>query len=298
MRSKEENTMRRRCASKQTRQKWIGLAFILGTILVVAAFSGTAHLNPGAVLNLLHISQGTCSSDSETLDVNCDLGALKSGGSATVQLLLTPSRAAIFIDCATAAANERDLNRDNNTACARTKAFVLADLAIVKSHAPGPAAIGRLLTYTVTVINRGPSPATDVTLVDRLPITAGLGTVTSSQGSCSTAHFTLTCRLGNLAVGATALVTITVTPNSHGAIKNQVCVSGSEPDPVSGNDCATDTVEVPAPPPPPVTDVSVTKTCHPPVITLGQSATCTITVTNRGPDTATGVKLSDTRRDP
>ena len=44
-----------------------------------------------------------------------------------------------------------------------------ADVAVVKTAAPGPVLPGSILTYTVNVSNRGPSPAENVLLTDVLP---------------------------------------------------------------------------------------------------------------------------------
>src|SRR5213076_2793833 len=42
-----------------------------------------------------------------------------------------------------------------------------------------------------------------------------------------------------------------------------------------------------------IADLGITKTASPPTPTLGQNVTFTVTVTNNGPDTATGVVVTD-----
>ena len=60
-----------------------------------------------------------------------------------------------------------------------------ADLSLTKSDAPDPVLAGQLLTYTLTVAQRGPSSATGVTVTDTLPAGVTFDSATSSQGSCS-----------------------------------------------------------------------------------------------------------------
>ena len=60
-----------------------------------------------------------------------------------------------------------------------------ADLAITKSDSPDPVTVSQPLTYTLTVINHGPSAATGVTVTDPLPSTVTFVSASATQGSCS-----------------------------------------------------------------------------------------------------------------
>jgi uncharacterized repeat protein (TIGR01451 family) len=84
---------------------------------------------------------------------------------------------------------------------------VSADLALAGSDTPDPIQIGGTLTYTFTVNNNGADQATGAILVDVLSSNLTLNSVTSSQGTCNKAHV-LVCRLGNLATGSNATVTV------------------------------------------------------------------------------------------
>lgn len=59
-------------------------------------------------------SQGTCVQDG--FGVNCNLGSLAPGSSATVTLVIQPRSKGTLSDTASATANERDPNQQNNTA--------------------------------------------------------------------------------------------------------------------------------------------------------------------------------------
>jgi len=112
---------------------------------------------------------------------------------------------------------------------------LMADLAITKTGSADPVAGGDTLTYTLTVINNGPSQATGVTVTDGLP--AGLSYVSSSPDSCTYSYETVTCSLGSLADGAETEVTITTTVDeeTRGSISNTANVGGDLPDPDPSN---------------------------------------------------------------
>ena len=60
-----------------------------------------------------------------------------------------------------------------------------ADLTVTAAASPDPGASGQRLTYTLTVRNNGPTPATGVLLTDDLPDDVALGgPATASQGVC------------------------------------------------------------------------------------------------------------------
>jgi uncharacterized repeat protein (TIGR01451 family) len=124
----------------------------------------------------------------------------------------------------------------------------MADLAITKSASPSPATVGSNITYTLTVTNNGPSTATGVTTTDTLPGSVTFVSSSSSQGTCS-GTATVTCGLGSVVSGASATVTIVVTPNTATTLSNTASVSGNESDPTPNNNYSTalTTVNPPAP---------------------------------------------------
>jgi uncharacterized repeat protein (TIGR01451 family) len=125
------------------------------------------------------------------------------------------------------------------------------DLAITKSDAPDPVALGSDLTYTLTVTNNGPDASTGSTVTDPLPAGVVFVSATPSQGSCSETGGTVTCELGPLASGASATVEIVVTvdPAATCPLTDTATVSGIEADPDTTNSSATtETTCVPPPP--------------------------------------------------
>jgi uncharacterized repeat protein (TIGR01451 family) len=122
-----------------------------------------------------------------------------------------------------------------------------ADLAVSLSASPDPV-VGSDLTYTATVTNRGPDPATGVMLSDMLPVGVTFVAVDTSQGSGTHAAGVVTASLGTLAPGSATTVTLRVRPTAASTWANTVRVTANEPDPDPANNEATATLTArPAP---------------------------------------------------
>jgi len=246
-------------------------------------------------------------------DVTIAIGSLASGGTATatitVNVLQTAatsiSNTAIVRSTESLAGFDSDVT--NNTATETTATQGIIDLAITKTDAADPVAPGEALVYTIIVTNNGPSDATGVNVVDNLPdgirITSAnstVGTVTipaSAQDTIAANNDDLTVAIGNLAVGASATITVNavVLPDfraAGGTITNTAIVSSSTPgltDSNTANNTASETTTLT-----PEIDLRVTKTDSPDPAIAGNSLTYQIIVTNDGPSTATNVSISDT----
>ncbi|MFZ5876659.1 MAG: PKD domain-containing protein [Nitrospirota bacterium] len=163
------------------------------------------------------------------------------------------------------------------------------DLALAMTDSPDPVAVGANLTYILTVTNTGSVSATAVTLTDTLPAGVTFVSATPTFGSCTQASGTVTCDLGSMGGGVSRTVTIVVTPMSSGTVANNASVFSNENDPNSSNNAASAITTVD-----PGADVSVTQTDVPDPVAVGGTVTYSITVTNNGPDTTSGVTLTDT----
>ena len=147
-----------------------------------------------------------------------------------------------------------------------------ADLSLTKSDSPDPVAENATLTYTVEVQNAGPDPATNVTVTDNLDSQVTPGSATATVGTCDTQGKKVTCELGTLANGASATITIQVTPKKTGQITNTASVTSDVTDPVATNNEDTE-----------ATTVSATAGCgKKPATITGTDAAETLTGTNGG----------------
>jgi len=156
-----------------------------------------------------------------------------------------------------------------------------ADIAVTKNDNPDPVAVGQNLTYTVTVTNNGPDPATDVTVTDTLPANVTFMSAIPSQGTCSEYCGVVACNLGNLAPTSPATVTIVVIPASTGVIYNRVEASANENDAnPSNNTQMIPTVVIPSTYAP---DISVSPASHDfGSIAVGSSSSKTFLISNEG----------------
>ena len=97
-------------------------------------------------------------------------------------------RASIF-STATVSSEQPDFNPANNSATVQTLVNpATADLAVGIAAVPNPVLIGGTLTYTVSLTNNGPSPATSITVTNALPSSAQIQSTTVSRGTASTAR--------------------------------------------------------------------------------------------------------------
>ena len=121
-----------------------------------------------------------------------------------------------------------------------------ADLAVRVSGGQS-LALGKSLSYTITVSNTGPDAASNVSLRDVIAAPVAVTSAISSQGSC-TGSSTVICSLGPIASGAYATVVLTVTGTHRGPASSGFSVSAAEDDPSSGNNAASVAVAVHAAP--------------------------------------------------
>lgn len=124
-----------------------------------------------------------------------------------------------------------------------------ADVAVTMTDSPDPVRVRANLTYTVTVSNSGPGTAIGVTLTDPLSADVVFVSATSSQGTCARSgggsrDGLLTCALGSINAGASATVTIVVSPRVTGTLTNTATVQANTADPNTANNTATATTTV------------------------------------------------------
>src|SRR6202042_2079732 len=133
---------------------------------------------------------------------------------------------------ATVSGNELDPTPANNQATATITVRPLVDLELPKvASNPTPTA-GGPVSYTLTLVNNGPSPATGVTITDPLPSGLSFLSASAGQGSCSGAGQTVTCQLGSLAPGGTAIATVNVlvaASDAGASVQNTATATADQP---------------------------------------------------------------------
>ena len=236
-------------------------------------------------------SQGTASETGGV--VTAPLGGLVSGASATVVILVNvdSSTTTNLSNQAQVSGNEIDLVPSNNTVTEPTQVNTEVDLQITKTDSVDPVVAGQSLTYTLTVLNNGPSDATGIVVTDTLPAGVTFGSATPSQGSASETGGVVTGTIGALASGASATVTVVVNvpASATGTLTNTAQVTGNETETNAVNNTDSEATVIST-----QVDVVITKTDSVDPVVAGELLTYTLTVSNNGPSDATSVVATDT----
>jgi len=164
-----------------------------------------------------------------------------------------------------------------------------ADVRTIKTGATNALAATNL-TYTISVTNFGSFTATNIVVTDTLPTNAVF--VSASSGGVLSNGVVRWSGLPNFAVGAGTNFTVTVTAPADGSITNVVSSTATTADPTPGNNNGSAANAQVATAIIPLADVVVTKTGAASVAG-GSNVTYTISVTNRGPSTASNVVVAD-----
>ncbi len=168
-----------------------------------------------------------------------------------------------------------------------------ADLAVIKAVNNTKPKENEIITYTVTVTNNGSDKATKVQLTDKLPTGVTYITHTLSQGTYTNTNGLWT--VGTLANDADATLTITAKVDigtSGQPIPNIAHeLTADQFDPETNNNLARAVITVTET----ITgaDLAVTKTVNNAMPNAEEIIIYTVTVTNNGPDEASGVELID-----
>jgi len=203
----------------------------LGVLVTNALPSGVTLVSFGS-------SQGSCLNTGQS--VNCDLGFIAANSAVTVSIVGNVTTIGSKSLTSTFGGPALDFNAVNNSATSSTAVSGAADLAVTMTDSPDPILLGGLLSYFITVTNRGPNHATGVAITNLLPAGASYFGASPSQGSCAVNGGLVTCTLGTLSNGTAATIGISViTPNIPGALANRAGISSSAlPDLVSANNSA------------------------------------------------------------
>ena len=184
-----------------------------------------------------------------------------------------------------------DPNDRNNSARTPTDPQQ-ADLFLAKSVDVATPNVGDTVTFTIEVDNLGQTAAQNVTVRDTLP--SGLQFVAASAGGTfDSATQTVTWSLGTVTFPGQTFLTVqarVLAPSGGGPatpLTNEAVVTSTTPDPDPDNNRGSSTVT------PLQADLAVFKTVDVADPTIGETISFEITVANYGPDTATGVVVSD-----
>jgi uncharacterized repeat protein (TIGR01451 family) len=255
----------------------------------------TDTLPAGATL----VSTDGCGNDPNGVPT-CNLGTIPAGDSAfyTVTVNIDPGVAhdTTINNSVTAASASDDPDESDNMADEDTLVNRESDMTVSKTdNLTAPVVAGTQMTYTITVLNQGPSEADNVVVEDTLP--AGVNYVSDTDSCVEGPPGLLTCSLGTIAPDTHVptqfdITVLVASGEAEGAtLTNNVSVSSDSDDlDDDNNDSSEDstvTREV---------DIEVTKIDSIDPVVAGSGAdnlSYTVTVTNNGPSDASNVEISD-----
>lgn len=181
----------------------------------------------------------------------CTVGpsALPPSTGSVALLQLTAAAAGEHAISGSVVADQPDPVPANNVDSVTLTVTAAADLAVGVAESADPSSAGRPLTYTVTVTNRGPSPASAVSLSDEWSAALSGGVellfIGTSQGACTvTVSSRFGCDLGVLSGGATATVMLRLRPRGVGTLTNRADVTAAEYDPDPANNAASESTVI------------------------------------------------------
>ncbi len=178
----------------------------------VSASSGCVHAAGVVTCSFGSVVKGTFPFRSIVVSVN-ESGTIQSSGSISGSLF--------------------DYDTGNNQVWVRTGAGSGSDLELTMTEAWDPALAGAPFTYTLTAKNLGPAAASSVSLADTLPAGA---VFSSASAGCAEAAGIVTCDLGTLSSGTSAVVNVTILPGAGSpSITNTAILAGGGVDANPGN---------------------------------------------------------------
>ncbi|BAP54557.1 conserved repeat protein [Thioploca ingrica] len=210
----------------------------------------TQELPPGVTFVAAKATQGQCTQTNNL--VTCPLGPLDPNGNAKIDTEVTPQSTGKLKSTVTVNSAVFDPQPANDTASIEVEVSQFkADLSLIITDTPDPAAINDPLTYTFTVTNNGPDPVTNIELVSTLP--QGITIKTPAQltpaavgGNCLDMDVAreIHCTIPTLPNQGTATMTLVVTPTVLGELTNSAYVKGKEFDDNEENNKVTAVTQI------------------------------------------------------
>ncbi|MFS8615496.1 MAG: gliding motility-associated C-terminal domain-containing protein [Solitalea sp.] len=195
-----------------------------------------------------------------------------------------PSQSVTLTNSAQIRSDSPDPDDSDNTASAVTQVLPSADLRIDKTG-PAEAYAGEEITYQLIVTNDGPSAATDILVIDRLP--SGMQFISSDVPPADSMN-PPSWRIPLLEPGASRTITVTVkTPGRVGTIRNITDVVSPVYDENPDNNRAVFPTQIT-----PAADLEVIKEGTPAIDSAGVIR-YEILIRNNGPSTALNVRIED-----
>ena len=194
-----------------------------------------------------------------------------------------------IINTANVSSDTLDPNTANNSSTISTNVITKADLVIIKVEDANPVQPNDLLTYTINVINNGPSDAQNVHINDMASTSINDAMYSDDTGITWYPwidYYNIERLISRESFSI--LIRGTVDSRATGTLTNIAIVSSDTPDPYPDNNYSIAITAIGT-----SADISVSKISLSSPATAGQLITYIIAVTNNGPDVAEEVVITD-----
>ena len=187
----------------------------------------------------------------------------------------------------TAVASAIDVDGDTITAQDSHSLVIEANLSVEKADSPDPVVAGTELTYTITVVNRGPSEARNVVVTEAYDPWFHFESA-SPAPSTGNNRWDFPVIAAGESVSITIVGTVDPAAPEGATVENTVEVGSDTDDPDPDDNEVTVSTQVEA-----LADLALDKSDNPDPVHVNSTLTYTITVTNAGPSDAVDVVITD-----
>ncbi|MEI6900211.1 MAG: hypothetical protein WCL00_10050, partial [Bacteroidota bacterium] len=190
---------------------------------------------------------------------------------------------------ATVTSETQDNNLANNSSTVSGSTVKYADLSVTKGDGTTTYTPGTSTTYTIDVLNNGPSDVIEATVTDNMPAGITSWSWTGSNGSSGTGNINEKVNLST-GVSIEYSVVMNIPSSFTGSLVNtaNVAVPVGVTDNNLSNNSSSDTDTKNS-----VADLVITKTDNATQYIPGTTTTYTIVVSNNGPSDVTGATVID-----
>ncbi|RYX96494.1 MAG: DUF11 domain-containing protein [Comamonadaceae bacterium] len=243
--------------------------------------AGQTFISASSNNGTLTIAGTAAAASTASLQVNGTLTLL-------VQALVTASTGNVT-DTASGTSTTPDPDTSTNTTTFALPVNASADLSVTKTASTIQGTAGSTVSYTISLVNNGPSVAQNVTLTDVLGAGQTFNSASSNNGTATVAGASAAATTATLQVGGTLMLVVQVTVTAtSGNVTDTAAATSVTPDPVPANNTTTFALPVGT-----SADLSVTKVASSPIGTAGNTISYTISLVNLGPSVAQNVTLTD-----
>ena len=282
-----------------------------GTLVYTATFTNAGQtpyygisVSTGTVALAANVtSDGNVTTSSGTLSIGATgtvwTGDIPIGGTVTITSPVTVDNPVtsdtLTATAVSAAPGNNCLPGSNDPRCTPITQVLIPALTIVTTASTAAAVPGVTVTFTVTVTDNGQTAYTGATVTDTLNLLDDAtynNDAGATSGTVSYASPVITWT-GDLAVGASAVITYTVTVNNPDTGDKSLATVAASTDPGSscppGSSNAGCSLAVPVLTP----ALTIVKTASTATATAGQTVTYTVVVTDSGQTPYTGAAFAD-----